>query len=89
MATNNPDRVQDLIARCAALSATLDICLSELVRLYGDEARVKLEAIRDELIMRFKNSSIPANREMEHVAIVRPAIEVIQEHFSEALRGGR
>lgn len=80
------DRTQILIAHASALSRALDACLAELVKLYGNEARRKIERLRDELITQFKQSGISADREMEHAKIVGPAIEILQDHFNAVLR---
>lgn len=85
MATNNPDRIQDLQSRIGALHMALEECLSQLSECYGNEARQKIETLRDELVSRFKNSGIPAEREMDHAKVVRPAIEVLQTVFDGAI----
>jgi hypothetical protein len=51
----------------------------------GNEARQKIETLRDELVSRFKYSGIPAEREMDHAKVVRPAIEVLQTVFDGAI----
>jgi hypothetical protein len=86
MPTNDPDLIQDLQSRIGALRVALDECLSQLAVFYGDEAREKIETLRDELIGKFKNSRIPAEREMDHANVVRPAIEVLETMFGDALK---
>jgi hypothetical protein len=64
----------------------LEECLRRLATLYGDGAYQELKSLRDELIRKFKNADIPANREMEHAQLVRPAIEVLEIAFDDVLR---
>jgi hypothetical protein len=78
-------RIQDLQSRNGALRVALEECLSQLAALYGSEAGHKIEMLRDELIGRFKNSGIPAERELDHAKVVRPAIEVLQTVFDAAI----
>jgi hypothetical protein len=85
MATNDPDRTQDLQTRNGALRVALEECLSQLSVFYGSEARQKIEALRDELVSRFKSADVPAERDMEHAKLVRPAIEVLQTVFDGAI----
>lgn len=75
------DKEQELLSRVAGLSAALETSLMELNDLYGSEARAELRMIRDELIRRFQESGIPANRELDHAKIVRPSIEAIETAF--------
>jgi hypothetical protein len=75
------DREQELVSRVVGLNAALQKCLAELTTLYGSDARVKLRTMRDELILKFKQSGIPANRELEHAQVVRPSIEAIETAF--------
>jgi chemotaxis regulatin CheY-phosphate phosphatase CheZ len=77
------DREQDLLSRVFGLDAALKKSLEELSVLYGSEARTKLRAMRDDLIRKFKESGIPANRELDHVKIVRPTIEAIETAFED------
>jgi hypothetical protein len=79
------DRIQDLQSRIGALNFALEQALSQLAELYGTEARQKIEALRDDLIHRFKNSGIPADRELEHAEIVRPALEALEAVFNDML----
>ena len=83
---NNADRVQDLITRVGALSTALDSCLAALASSYGPEARQKIEVLRDALIRKFKESGIPADRELDHAKIVGPAVDALQTVFNDALR---
>ena len=75
MTERNP--TQDSISRISGLQLALEMALSTLAEESGKDARAKLEALRDQAINRFKNSDIPADRELDHAAIVAPAIEVI------------
>src|SRR5450759_5240501 len=50
---------------------------------YSDDARTKLRAMRDELIRKFKESGIPADRELEHAKIVGPSIAAIKTAFED------
>jgi chaperonin GroEL (HSP60 family) len=84
MATDN-SRYQDLLSRNGALATALEECLRRLATLYGDDAYQELKSLRDELIRKFKNAGIPANREMEHAEVVRPAIEVLETVFDDVL----
>jgi hypothetical protein len=61
MATDN-SRYEDLLTRNGALLKALEECLQRLATLYGDEAYQQLKSLRDELIWKFKNADIPANR---------------------------
>ena len=83
---SNTDRTQELTTRVSALSMGLDSCLAALAVAYGHEARQKIELLRDDLIRRFKQSDVPADRDLEHVEIVGPAIEALQTIFDDALR---
>jgi hypothetical protein len=85
IATDDPDRIQDLQGRIGALHGALEGCLSQLSECYGNEARQKIETLRAELVSRFKYSGIPAEREMDHAKVVRPAIEVLQTVFDGAI----
>jgi hypothetical protein len=83
--TTDADRIQDLLSRNGALRVALERCLSVLTEQYGAEARVKIAQLRDDLIKRFKNADIPAEHELQHANVVKPAIEVIQAIFDHAL----
>jgi hypothetical protein len=61
------------------------MALKAIAEQSGKDARTKLEALRDEAIGRFKNSDIPADREMDHAAVAGPAIEVIRIVFDAAI----
>jgi hypothetical protein len=45
----------------------LEKCLHELVNLYGNQARPEIERLRDELVRKFMNASVPAERDLDHV----------------------
>jgi hypothetical protein len=76
---------QDSISRISGLKLALEMTLRTLAQQSGNDARAKLEALRDEAISRFKNAGIPPDRELEHAAVVRPAIEIIQDVFDGAI----
>jgi hypothetical protein len=86
MAASEADRIQEFQSRIGALRVALDACLSALAVQYGVDANTKIAALRDELIKRFKESDISPQRELEHAKIVKPAIEVIQTIFDDALQ---
>lgn len=77
------DKEQELLSRVMGLNAALEKCLAELSALYGSDARTKLRAMRDELIRKFKESGIPADRELEHAKIVGPSIAAIKTAFED------
>jgi hypothetical protein len=79
-------RTQDYVTRISALSMALDVTLAQLAALHGNDARPNIEALRDDLIRRFKNSSIPPEYELEHAELVRPALEALEAVFDSALR---
>lgn len=81
-----PTPTQDSISRISGLELAPQITLRALAEKSGKDARATIEALRDEAISGFKNSGIPADREMEHAKIVGPAIEVIEIVFNETLR---
>lgn len=72
---------QEFIIRISALQLALELTLKALIIASGKNARNGLILLRDEAINRFKNSGIPADREMDHAKLVGPAIEVIQTMF--------
>jgi len=76
---------QDSISRINGLQFALGVTLHALAIKYGKDARTTIEALRDEAINSFKNSDIPADREMEHAKIVGPAIEAVETVFNSAL----
>jgi hypothetical protein len=41
--------------------------------------------LRDELVKHWKNSSIPANRELDHTTVTRPAIDATELAFNAVL----
>ena len=85
MTAQGADRIQDLLSRNGALRIALEKCISEFASVSGKDARHKIETLRDELIARFKNASVTAEREMDLAKIVGPAIEVLQIIFDDAL----
>jgi hypothetical protein len=80
------ERTERLTANAGTLSLALQACLSEIVRLSGKDAAANLSRLRDTLVNGLKESDIPPDREMEHAALVGPAIEILNDHFDEALR---
>ena len=78
-----PDQAS--ISRIGGLHHTLKLALETLATEWGAEAPAKLVALRDEAVLRFKISGIPADRELEHAAVVGPAIEAIEETFATVL----
>jgi hypothetical protein len=77
------DREQELLSRVMGLNAALEKSLAELSTLHGTEARTKLRAMRNEHIREFKESGIPANRELDHAKVIRPSIEAIETAFED------
>jgi hypothetical protein len=84
--TGDSDRTQDLMTRIGALQMALEATLAELTASHGKDARQKIETLRGDLISKFKNSSISAERELDHAKIVGPALEVLETIFDAALR---
>lgn len=72
---------QEFFEPCGGLSAALETSLTELSELQGSEVRAKFRMMRDELIRKFKESGIPANRELDHAMIVRPSIEAVEKRL--------
>jgi hypothetical protein len=83
--TNDADRLRDRLIRIVALGAALDVCLRRLMVFYGTSAPQEIEALRDELVGKYKNAEIPAERELDHAKIVGPAIDAIETVFNSAL----
>jgi hypothetical protein len=86
MARSEADKIQEIQSRIGALRVALDACLSALAAQYGTDASTKIASLRDQLIRRFKESDMVPQREVDHAKIVKPAIEVIQGIFDDALR---
>lgn len=76
---------QEQISRIGGLSHALELVLRAHSLACGKQARSAIEALRDEAIDSFRNSDIPANREMEHAQIAGPAIEAIETVFNSVL----
>jgi hypothetical protein len=53
--TNDADRLQERQIRIMALSDALDVCLKRLMVFYGTSAHQEIEALRDELVGKYKN----------------------------------
>jgi hypothetical protein len=67
------DSEQKIIGRGMGLDdVALQYCLAELAAVYGSDAKTKLRTIRDKLVLKFEQSDIPQDRELEHAKIVRP-----------------
>jgi hypothetical protein len=62
-----PNHVQNLLTINGALRMALEKCLHELVNLYGNQARPEIERLRDELVRKFMNAGVPAERDLDHV----------------------
>jgi hypothetical protein len=77
---------QELFTRIGALEHALALSLRHIAAISGVNAKRDIEALRDKAIGDFKNSSISAEKEMEHAKIVRPAIDVLGAAFEHALR---
>jgi hypothetical protein len=67
---------QESLSRLAGLHEVLQRCLIELAGVYGSEAKPRLRAIRDELILKFQNGVVP-----ERTRVIEPAISVIEVAF--------
>lgn len=83
---NGIDRIQDLISRLSGLELALEKAWLRLAELNPDVARREIESLRDDAIEKFKNSDVPAELEMRHAEINRPAIEVIELLSDRVLR---
>jgi len=83
------DRIQDLTSRLFAAKAVADEALEALAKEYGEDATSKLREMQAHLLNRFKNSGIPAERELEHAKIVGPSLDIINIIFAGVLTGGR
>ncbi len=79
------DIVQELLSRVGGLSHALDNTLRMLAIIDPENARRNIESLRDLSINDVRNSDIPADREMDHAQIARPAIEVIEIVFNQVL----
>jgi hypothetical protein len=86
MPPHNSDRIQELTSRVFGLHFAVQASLRALAVFYGDKADREIKLLRDKLINEFKQSGIPADREMEHAQIVGPAIDAIELAFDEFLR---
>jgi hypothetical protein len=69
---------QESLSRLAGLDEALQRCLIELSAMYGPEAKPRLRAIRDELILSFQNGVVP---EDNSARVIEPAISVIESAF--------
>ncbi|MGX5806192.1 hypothetical protein ACWGS9_34225, partial [Bradyrhizobium sp. Arg314] len=83
---SGPDNEQAYISRINGLAFALEKVCFRLKELHPDMPVGEIEALRDDLIQKLKNSDIPAESEMLHVEIVRPAIETIEAAFAGIIR---
>ena len=83
--SDDADQIQDLMSRNGALHIALEATLARLAKLNGTIARREIEALRDDLVRRFKNSGIIPERELDHAKVAGPAIEVIETVFNSSL----
>jgi hypothetical protein len=79
------ETIQELTSRVGALDLALREALDRLAALYGADARREIETLRDDLVTRWKNSGIPANRELDHAKVNRPAIDATELAFNAIL----
>ena len=77
------DSEQEIISRGMGLDVALRYCLAELAAVYGSDAKTKLRTIRDKLVLKFEQSDIPQDRELEHAKIVGLAIDAIEASFED------
>jgi hypothetical protein len=68
---------QESLSRLAGFDEALQRCLIELTDIYGRDAKPKLKAIRDELILKFQNGIAPN----DSAEVIEPAISVIEAAF--------
>jgi hypothetical protein len=68
---------QEGLSRLAGFDEALQRCLIELTGVYGRDAKSRIKAIRDELILKFQNGIAP-NASAE---VIEPAISVIEAAF--------
>ena len=80
----NTDQVQFLISRHADIEAVATASLNVIIQSQGSNAKVFLTAMMDAPVSRVK-SDIIAEREMDHAAIVGPALEEIQRIVTAAI----
>jgi hypothetical protein len=66
------------LSRLAGLDEALQRCLIELSTMYGRDAKTRLRAIRDEVILKFENGVVP-----ERTRVIEPAISVIESAFAD------
>ena len=71
--------------RCAAMGIALGLALERIVELSGDDARNNIEGVRDQAIRLLKNADVPPQRDLDHVKIVSPAIQLLLDHFHYSL----
>lgn len=83
---NDISRDQDAASRIYGLAFALNELVGLLRKLNPDMPVWQIEALRDDLVQKFKNSGIPAEFEMQHVEIVGPAIDAIEAAFQPIIR---
>ena len=69
---------QEGLSRLAGFDEALRQCLIELTGVYGRDAKPRLKAIRDELILKFQNGIVP---EDNRAHVIEPAISAIEAAF--------
>lgn len=83
---HNIPATQDLISRTTGAEETAKVALDALAACLGEKAWAELEAMRAQLLDKFKNSGIAAEHEMHHAEIIRPTLEAINALFDGAVR---
>jgi len=83
--SDDADKIQELTGRVGALDLALRETLARLATLHGADAQQEIEALRDDLVKRWKNSAIPANRELDHAKVAGPAIDATELAFNSVL----
>jgi hypothetical protein len=72
---------QEGLSRLAGFDEALQRCLIELTAVYGRDAKPRLKAIRDELILKFQNSIVPEDNRAQVIEPTISAIEAAFENF--------
>jgi hypothetical protein len=75
----------DYIIRVAALSVALQLALQRLAEMNDADARLNLEAVRNDAIEIFKNADVPPELDLQQAIIVGPAIDILEEFFEISL----
>jgi hypothetical protein len=69
---------QEGLSRLAGFDEALQRCLIELTGVYGRDAKPRLKAIRDKLILKFQNGIVPGDNRAQ---VIEPAISAIEAAF--------